>query len=496
MSDIPSIYKEQKELPAWVKKENKYDKYGSRSSVAGVNAGVNNGVSRAQSARGNIADDTTDKYSKYGLSGEDRASRIRRSDGNDELTRKRNKAYGDRYNSSASPGGGSSGSPGAIAQPEEAGQDNSGAVASDIETNPELLAYTNLQATNPSNSYYQTFQSNIKRNSKDINNIIRSHYNQRTYQSKYQGNRTKSPIIKLRNFNNIIKYILLGEFCKPVEENAPFRLLDLCCGKGGDLNKMEFIKVDEYIGIDISDGSIREAFSRYEKNKVHFIQHNRTRDSRKYNFESFFATGDLFSKSVPDILEPNFPGIIENLFPVDSVSIQFSLHYAFETEDKIKCLINNVSKSLKPGGKFVGTIPSSDFIKYKIKKNMTPDMESFKFGNELYQVKFHELPPEDGDFNANPYGNGYNYSLTDAIDDVPEYVVPFETLRKICEDHQLTLKLKKNFIEFFNQQIPQYFKKLNNNLIQSIKRSDGKYGVEGLEKEAIEFYLVFVFEKN
>lgn len=477
MTDTPSIYKEQTELPAWMKKESKYDKYGSRAKASTV-------LEEEKAA------DTQDKYSKYGLSSDDRVSRIRRSDSEEPGPKRNRTSYSPRYQSSQP------NQPSHSPTDTDAKEVTEESKGDDIESNPDLLAYTNLQATNPSNSYYQTFQSNIKRDGKDINNIIRSHYNQRTYQSKYQGNRTKSPIIKLRNFNNIIKYILLGEYCSPVNHDSPFRLLDFCCGKGGDLNKMEYIKLDEYIGIDISDGSIREAFSRYEKNKVHFIQHNRARDSRKYNFESFFATGDLFSKTIPDILEPNFPGIIDNLFPVDNVSIQFSLHYAFETEEKITCLINNVSKSLKSGGKFVGTIPSSDFIKYKIKKNMTPEMDKFEFGNDLYQVKFHEKPPEDGDFNANPYGNGYNYSLTDAIDNVPEYVVPFETLRKICEDHQLTLKLKKNFIEFFNQQIPQYFKKLNNNLIQSIRRSDGKYGVEGLEKEAIEFYLVFVFEKN
>ncbi|EGV66649.1 mRNA cap guanine-N7 methyltransferase [Yamadazyma tenuis ATCC 10573] len=434
------MYKQQAELPAWMKKgqENKYDRYGARPSAP-----------TAPEAESN------DKYSKYRVNEDDRANRIRR-----EGTAKRDR---------------------------------------DRSEEPEVLAYKNLKVTNPANSYYQTFQSNLKRDEKDVNSIIRTHYNQRTYQSKYQGNRTKSPIIKLRNFNNIIKYILLGEFCKPVAAGeGPFRVLDLCCGKGGDLNKMEFIKVDEYVGIDISDASIREAYSRYEKNKVRFKSNfggGSHRDSRKYNFQSFFATGDLFNYSIPDILEPNFPGIIDNVFPVDAVSNQFSLHYAFETEDKIRCLINNVAKSLKTGGKFVGTIPSSDFIKYKVKKEMRPEDTTFAFGNELYQVKFHEKPPADGDFNTSPFGNGYNYSLTDAIDDVPEYVVPFETLRRICEDNSLVLKVKKDFIEFFNKEIPKYFKRLNNNLIQSIKRSDGKYGIEGLEREAIEFYLLFVFEK-
>lgn len=476
MSNIPSVYKDTPDLPAWMRKnqEHKYGKY-----VNEVN------IKPSDNQESQKSDEIHDKYAKYGAKTDDRVTRLREK--KRHRTRELDESHYNKYTKYTERE--------RAKKKEEETPEPEPEVEEEPEPQMEVLSYKNFKVTNPANSYYQTFQSNIKRELKDVNSIIRSHYNQRTHQLKYQGNRTKSPIIKLRNFNNIIKYILLGEFCKPVG-GSPFRYLDLCCGKGGDLNKMEFIKVDEYIGIDISDASIREAFSRYDRNKVHFkSKFGNHRDSRKYNFQSFFATGDLFTYSIPDILEPNFPGIIDNVFPVDLVSIQFSLHYAFASEEKIKCLINNVTKSLKPGGKFVGTMPSSDFIKHKIQKEMRPDATDFLFGNDLYQVKFHERPPEDGDFNDQPYGRGYNYSLTDAIDDVPEYVVPFETFRRICEDNQLVLKVKKNFVEFFNQEIPKYFKRLNHNLIESIKRSDGKYGIEGLEREAIDFYLMFVFEK-
>ncbi|CCE81910.1 Piso0_002589 [Millerozyma farinosa CBS 7064] len=360
--------------------------------------------------------------------------------------------------------------------------------------------YSNIPITKGADPEYQPFQSRIHDKSyKDINSIVRAHYNQRTQQSKYQGSRTKSPIYKMRNFNNVIKYILLGDWVKksPIPEK-PTVLLDLCCGKGGDLNKCEFVSIDQYIGVDISDQSIKEAFSRYSRNKVHFIPQNglkgRERDTRRYNFEACFATGDCFGTSIPDILEPNFPGIIQGLFPVDCVSIQFALHYAFESEEKVNTLLNNVTKSLRPGGTFIGTIPSSDFMKDKIVKKEFLDEGGKKFGNELYSVTFHDDPPADGIFRP-PFGHCYNYSLKDAIDDVPEYVVPFESFRAFCEEHGLTLRYKKNFIDIFNQHIPKYFSKLNKNLIEGMKRSDGKYGAEGAEKEAVGFYIGFVFEK-
>ncbi|ODV80719.1 guanine-N(7)-methyltransferase [Suhomyces tanzawaensis NRRL Y-17324] len=449
------------EQPAWLKSEktaDKYDKYGTRSSDA---------------SRAPIQDSNEEKYSRYGSSARSQSSRIKRPREDEEEPNPRELQ--------------------AAAPEEDWAQPYSNAA------NP-----ASYQGTVPNQAFqrqYHTFQSQIKdRSSKDINSIVRSHYNQRTYQSKLQGPRTQSPIYKLRNFNNCIKYILLGNFVKKQTEyeGKPSTILDLCCGKGGDLNKVEFINLDQYIGIDISDASVKEAFTRYSQNKARFIPRNQTsrKQLKRYKFEACFATGDCFTYPIPEILEPNFPGIIDKLFPVDCVSIQFALHYAFETEDKVHSLLNNVSKSLRQGGTFIGTIPSSDFIRDKIvRKDYMPDKDGKKrFGNDLYSVTFDKEPPADGVFRP-PFGNKYNYSLKDAIDDVPEYVVPFETLRALCEDYGLTLKYRKNFIDIFNQEIPKYFSRLNENLIEGMKRSDGKYGAEGHEKEAVGFYIGFVFEK-
>lgn len=439
---VLSVYtSEQTETPAWLRSNNKYDKYNKYGArTVPIRKGDDDG-----------------RYSKYiGDQPAERGRRDKRLREEEETSVKRPRANDER------------------------------------EAAPYLaLAASITGQTEPS---YQTFQSRIKRD-KDINSIVRLHYNQRTYQSKYQGSRTKSPIYKLRNFNNAIKYIMLGNYYKK-PEGRPGVILDLCCGKGGDLNKCEFIGVDQYIGVDISDASVKEAFSRYLQNKARFIPQNeeakRNRDSRRYNFEACFATGDCFSKTIPEILEPNFPGIVGQMFPVDCVSIQFALHYAFETEEKVKALLTNVSKSLRPGGTFIGTIPSSDFIRDKIVKKHF--VEERKFGNDLYLVTFEKDPPDDGVFRP-PFGNKYTYYLKDAIDNIPEYVVPFEYFRSLCEDYGLTLKYKKNFIDIFNQEIPKYFSKLNKNLIEGMKRSDGKYGAEGMEKEAVGFYIGFVFEK-
>lgn len=456
-----------KEIPTWMKSKapvdaaRKYDKYGTRAAPATAEPAKPDSTSTedryAKYAK-------ADRYTKYGAS--DSNSRVIRRDPEPEPRVRRNEVV------------------------EQAPQEEAEPAAAPYVTIPTAAGF-GLAAE------YKTFQSRIThKENKDINSIVRQHYNQRTHQAKMQGLRTKSPIYKMRNFNNAIKYMLLGNYVKRRLEGAPLVFLDLCCGKGGDLNKCEFVHVDHYIGIDISDASVREAFSRYSQNKARFVhrgfQSKRERDSRRYNFEACFATGDLFTYSLPEILEPNFPGILNNLFPVDCVSLQFSFHYAWESESKVRTILTNITKSLRPGGTFIGTIPSSDFIKDKIVKK--DFYEHNTFGNSLYHVRFEKDPPEDGVFRE-PFGNRYDYFLKDAVDDVPEYVVPFEYFRLLCEDFGLILKFKKGFIDIFNQEIPKYFSKLNKNLVDGMKRADGKYGAEGDEKEAIAFYIGFVFEK-
>ncbi|AOA63435.1 Methyltransferase [Komagataella phaffii CBS 7435] len=298
--------------------------------------------------------------------------------------------------------------------------------------------------------------------------IVRSHYNARTHLARKED-RNKSPIIKLRQFNNIIKYMLILMFSKP-----NMTVLDLGCGKGGDLYKWQLAKTSLYIGIDLSDQSIIEAIHRYRR-------------SRNVDFRVAFITGDAFETSVEEIVA----GQEEAELPVDIVSMQFCMHYAFESEAKARKMLENVSHSLKRGGYFIGTIPSSDFIIDKIKD--LPEGEK-KWGNGMYSVEFQNPPPRDGVFRP-PFGNMYTYFLQDAVDNVPEYVVPFEAFRALALEYDLELRYSKPFLEMFDQEFPKWNYKLPQRISAALRQQDGSYQVFGAEREAISFYKSFAFEK-
>jgi hypothetical protein len=48
----------------------------------------------------------------------------------------------------------------------------------------------------------------------------------------------------------------------------------------------------------------------------------------------------------------------------DLVSCQFAFHYAFETEQKARDALYNITCKLQPGGIFLGTIPNANWIVY------------------------------------------------------------------------------------------------------------------------------------
>ncbi|KAK8997456.1 hypothetical protein V6N11_020934 [Hibiscus sabdariffa] len=64
--------------------------------------------------------------------------------------------------------------------------------------------------------------------------------------------REASPIIHLKKLNNWIKSVLIQLYARRGDA-----VLDLACGKGGDLIKWDKAKVEYYVGIDIAEGSIK-----------------------------------------------------------------------------------------------------------------------------------------------------------------------------------------------------------------------------------------------
>jgi mRNA (guanine-N7-)-methyltransferase len=174
--------------------------------------------------------------------------------------------------------------------------------------------------------------------------------------------RQRSPIFGLKSFNNWVKSVLISRFTHPALQSSPSssyyssnnnnprskskgkgKVLDLGCGKGGDLTKWSKANVREVVCVDIAEVSVDQARTRWETMKG---------PSR---FDATFAALDCFSEPLSHAVPPD-----KLVVPFDVVSMQFCMHYAFESEDKVHCMLRNVSRWLRKGGVFVGTIPNAE----------------------------------------------------------------------------------------------------------------------------------------
>lgn len=485
-----------------------------------------------------------------------------------------------------------------------------------------------------------------------IEDVVRSHYNERPEMGKV-WRVERSRIKGLRTLNNWIKSCIIHKFSPSPglaggggmryggEPDERLCVLDVGCGKGGDLLKWKLAPQDvgHYIGIDTAEVSVAQARERYQSMVREQRHPPRSGPYRRMSppgppiFRADFAVRDCWVDSftdVPCVFDVGFdtsvgPGGVRGGGRwaagggFDVVSMMFCLHYAFESEAKARRMLANVAGSLKKGGRFMGTIPSSDVIKERlggwVKKEMEsrgrrtsedvlvtngvgeedkddrpPGMDSlptgesknreFSWGNSIYKVTFSEdvlgrilprqtspapqqaaspstttaipsahqqypsspttsglpqaqplpsppylpgapstsTPPVwDGRFRP-PFGWRYQYHLTEAVEDVPEYIVPWESFRALAEDYNLELIYKKAFHDVWREEGRHGRGELgvlsermgvrergwdregdrgwSGKKVQSLKEKEGGLVLTEEEWEASGFYIAFAFRRS
>lgn len=280
------------------------------------------------------------------------------------------------------------------------------------------------------------------------------------YNARPQGNvksRKFSPIFKMRSFNNAVKTILINKFTKPGST-----VLDFGCGKGGDLQKWDRARVRHVVGVDIAKVSIDHAIQRYQE---------LTRRSR---LNAEFYVADLFVEDINKVIDSK-----DILF--DVVSCQFMLHYSFEVKSKAIQCMSNITERLRKGGIFIGTIPNSSVLFRKLK-----EAEGLEFGNDIYKIRFDQKTSFD------KYGHRYHFYLKDAIDDCPEYLMHFESFKKMVEGYGFKMIFAEGLHDFYrtNQQYPKC-----RELFERMKLTGNRAGLSDDEWEATGLYLAFAFQK-
>ena len=333
-----------------------------------------------------------------------------------------------------------------------------------------------------------------------VQDVVREHYNAVPERGR-EWRKTDSRIRGLRSFNNWVKSTIIQKFSPnedyhPENEDSLDReeprglvVLDMGCGKGGDLGKWQQAPqpVELYVGVDPADVSIEQARDRYRQMREKGGRGGRGRDGYRGGrsqrlFRAEFYVKDAFSGYLGEIplihevgIDPSAgPGINGAIAArwggggFDVVSMMFCMHYAFESEAKARGMLKNVAGSLKKGGRLIGTIPNSDVLSEKVvafheqaattskteeplEKRAEGSPGSLEWGNSIYRVRFPGKTPEDGIFRP-PFGWKYSYFMEEAVEEVPEYVVPWEAFRFMAEEYNLELQYKKPFAEVWEEE--------------------------------------------
>jgi SAM-dependent methyltransferase len=179
---------------------------------------------------------------------------------------------------------------------------------------------------------------------------------------------------KLREFHNWIKSIIIYTYCGQIKMNGKdirTSVLDLGCGRGGDILKWYHAKVGEYVGVDISYhdlySSTDGAISRYNEfkrkfpgfGKVQWIQAD----------PSTLLEVSYQENKLPNMTQEN-KQLIENTFgkhkKFDCISSMFAIHYLFDSVQSTDNLAMNIKNHLKVGGFLICTLFDANLVMDKL----------------------------------------------------------------------------------------------------------------------------------
>ncbi|KAJ7134960.1 mRNA capping enzyme-domain-containing protein [Mycena crocata] len=307
--------------------------------------------------------------------------------------------------------------------------------------------------------------------------VVVDHYNTRPEVGVVQ--RETSPIIGLKSFNNWVKSVLISRFAHPAlaaskvvarGSRSRGKVLDMGCGKGGDMRKWAKARAAEVLGVDIAGVSVDQARARWQ-------------ELRAPRFDATFAALDCYTEPLSKAFSP-----AKLATPFDVVSMQFCMHYAFESIHKARCMLENVSRWLRPGGTFIGTIPNADQLLQNL-EGVPADAPDLTFGNDVYKIRFEDRAHKP------LFGHKYWFYLQDAVENVPEYVVKWDNFVQMAADYGLHPVYKEEFHDVFSEH--REHSEFGPLMVRmKVVDANGESAMDEDQWEAANIYIAFAFEKR
>ena len=333
----------------------------------------------------------------------------------------------------------------------------------------------------------------------------------------YNRNNITNETKALRDFHNLFVKALLIKGVSKKDDT----LIDMACGKGGDLSKWIKAELGFVLGIDANkdniknrlDGACARYLNYYNKMKnvppMIFLPGNSSvniknldgimGDKNKQIMRALYGDGSKNKAELGEGVYKNF-GIANNGF--DIVSIQFAIHYMFEDRHVLHGFLKNITENCKLNGYFIGTCFDGLTIFEMLKsKSINDSITISKNGNRIWEMT---KKYSYGSFDDTETCIGYAIDIyQESINKTfREYLVNFNYLIRLLENYGFVIAPKddliriniKNGIGMFSE----LFKILQQNL-QSKKDNQNYYGTADKmspEEKQISFLnKYFIFKK-
>lgn len=297
-------------------------------------------------------------------------------------------------------------------------------------------------------------------------------------------------------------------------------LIDLACGKGGDIPKWIDAEYSFVFGIDLSKDNIENrlngACARYLTNRAKyttmpymlFVNGNSALNIRsgKHMFSekanaitrSVFGLTGVNSALGPAVARQHGKGA--NGF--DVCSCQFAIHYMFKNASTFYPFVQNVSECTKLNGHFIATCYDGRTIFNRLKNKAVGELdEIYHEGKKVWSVTkkyaqtFFENNESSLGYEIDVYQDTINQTLS-------EYLVNFEFFRTVMEMYGLVLLSHEQAKEMRFPSSSGMFSELYNQMANEVKRNptltrnyDTAIHMKPYEKEISFLNRFFVFRK-
>ena len=258
----------------------------------------------------------------------------------------------------------------------------------------------------------------------------------------------------LRDFHNLyVKSMLINKVSK-----SGYSLIDYAVGKGGDLPKWISANLNFIFGLDLSKDNIENRLdgvcARYlnyaqrysvipkalflHGNSIHNIKNGSAfyDDKSKQIIKALFGEGAKNEVLLGKGVYNNY-GIVKNGFNISS--IQFAMHYMFESETVLNGFIKNIKECTSLEGYFIGTCYDGNKI-FNMLNSLNNDESISIFKN---QKKIWELTKkyDAKEFNDDESSLGYAINIyQETINKTfKEYLVNYKYLLRIMENNGFVL---------------------------------------------------------